>query len=133
MVPSPITHVGDYLSALKTAVDSTSNSAQALPDDIAFHRSLDRKFRQNLDKTSERLLTLTNRLLRLSETFTSGSTTRASLVKIHDKPVLEDEDDVVDNFHSVVVDVMDPLLEQVVCSSFSPILVVLMLDQRTIV
>ena len=75
-----------------------------LPSDVAFHRSMDHSFAQNLDTFSE-ILPVTNKLLNFF-----AATVDQSLVK----GKLEGQDDVVDNFHSLVVDSMDQLLEKTV-------------------
>ena len=74
-----------------------------LPSDVAFHRSMDHSFAQNLDTFSE-TLPVTNKLLNFA------ATVGQSLVKGKS----EGQDDVVDNFHSLVVDSMDQLLEKTV-------------------
>ena len=75
-----------------------------LPSDVAFHRSMDHSFAQNLDTFSE-ILPVTNKLLNFF-----AATVDQSLVK----GKLKGQDDVVDNFHSLVVDSMDQLLEKTV-------------------
>ena len=75
-----------------------------LPSDVAFHRSMDHIFAQNLDTFSE-ILPVTNKLLNFF-----AATVDQSLVK----GKLEGQDDVVDNFHSLVVDSMDQLLDKTV-------------------
>jgi exosome complex exonuclease RRP6 len=141
-VPSPTTAIDNYLTELKIRTDKVVSSSKELPKDIAFHRTLDRKFRTDLDASSARILKLTNRLLKLAQTVQSSpssQTSRSQAVsapnsasvtvvvpgsrskvakkakgKEREEKFLEDEDDVVDKFHSIVVDVVDPLLEQVV-------------------
>ncbi|KIM28466.1 hypothetical protein M408DRAFT_308391 [Serendipita vermifera MAFF 305830] len=114
-IPLPETSLAEYVTLLKTQTDKTVNAAAGLPRDIAFHRTLDRKFKTELDATSARVLRLTNRLLQLAETLDPKSKPAASKVKhgVEDRVALVDEEDVVDKFHSVVVDVFDPLLERV--------------------
>jgi PMC2NT (NUC016) domain len=68
---------------------------------------------QDLDTFSERVLLLTNKLLNLA------ATVDQSLVK--GKGKLASQDDVVDNFHSLVVDSMDQLLEKTVSLSFNDV------------
>jgi exosome complex exonuclease RRP6 len=116
-VPSPETALDEYVTYLKTQTDKAVKTAAELPRDIPFHRTLDRKFRTELDATSARLLRLTNRLLKLAETLDIKSrpvSGKPSHGEDGDKVALADEEDVVDKFHSVVVDVFDPLLEHVV-------------------
>lgn len=121
-VPSPKTSLEEYVTLIKTETDKTVKAGSDLPRDIAFHRTLDRKFRTELDATSARVLRLTNRLLKLAETLdlkAKPGSNKAKHDEEKDKVALVDEDDVVDKFHSVVVDVFDPLLEHVVRMSGS--------------
>lgn len=90
------------------ALKATKSSA-ALPTDITFHRSLDSNFAKAIDSCSERALKLTNRLLVLTEKVQAG---RGSRFK--GKARLDDQDDVVDNFESVVIELVDQLFERVV-------------------
>ncbi|KAJ8080947.1 exosome nuclease subunit [Marasmius tenuissimus] len=84
------------------ALKATRNSV-LLPADISYHRSMDPGFSKEIDSFSTRVLSLTNKLLTLAGTaHPSGK----------GKGRLEDEDDVVDNFHSLVVDSMDQMLER---------------------
>ncbi|KAL0062975.1 exosome nuclease subunit [Marasmius tenuissimus] len=84
------------------ALKATRNSV-LLPADISYHRSMDPGFSKEIDSFSARVLSLTNKLLTLAGTaHPSGK----------GKGRLEDEDDVVDNFHSLVVDSMDQMLER---------------------
>ncbi|KDR77424.1 hypothetical protein GALMADRAFT_209792 [Galerina marginata CBS 339.88] len=89
-----------------SALAATRKSA-GLPSDIAFHRSMDRELSQDLDAFSERVLKMTNRLLGLVATvdYAQGH-------KGKGKAKLENQDDVVDNFHALVVDSMDQMLER---------------------
>lgn len=130
-LPPPKTAIDDYLTELKTRTDKAVSSSKELPKDIPFHRSLDRKFRTDLDASSARILKLTNRLLKLAQTVQSSPASQRSRSS-HSQPTsaskivknakgkereearLNDEDDVVDKYHAIVVDVVDPLLEQVV-------------------
>lgn len=116
-IPSLDTSLNEYITLLKTQTDVVSSNSKKLPDDIPFHRSLDRKFRTELDATSARILRLTNKLLKLSDTLhkpNSKAAEKSKRVESDDDKTLEDEADVVDKFHSIVVDVVDPLLEHVV-------------------
>jgi exosome complex exonuclease RRP6 len=108
----------EYLAILKGRTDQTVSSASKLPQDIPFHRSLDRKFRTDLDAASERVLRLTNKLLKLSNSLNkkkaAATQGRKSRRDEENEPTLNDEDDIMDRFHSIVVDVLDPLLEHAV-------------------
>ncbi|KAF9524119.1 hypothetical protein CPB83DRAFT_861782 [Crepidotus variabilis] len=88
-----------------SALNATRKSA-ALPADIGFHKSLDHDLAQSLDAVSERVLSVTNKLLSLVSTVdqTKG-------VQGKGKAKLQIRDDVVDNFQSLIVNSMDHLLE----------------------
>jgi len=117
-IPSLGTSLDEYVTRLKTETDKSAKAAGELPQDIPFHRTLDRKFRAELDATSARVLRLTDRLLRLAETLDIQSRSVPGRNRDgSDKVALVDEEDVMDRFHSVVVDVFDPLLEHVVRSA----------------
>lgn len=90
----------EYQAKLQNAVLQPTKLALGLPKDLAFHRTLDRDFAEEVDACSTRALSLANKLIKLAS---SG-----------DFDPLEGEDDVVDHFHTLVVDVMDRLLEQAV-------------------
>jgi hypothetical protein len=94
---------------LQTAALTTIRKAVSLPSDVAFHRSMDHNFAQDLDAFSERVLLVTNKLLNLAATVDQS---QGILGK--GKGKLASQDDVVDNFHSLVVDSMDQLLEKTV-------------------
>lgn len=87
--------------------------------------------------TSSRVLRLTNKLLRLAETLHSTDAKASETRKTVDRDEehgLRDEADVVDKFHSIVVDVVDPLLERVVCDArVLSLLHTNVLSRRTIV
>lgn len=90
----------EYNVALQTAILNPTKLAFSLPADIAFHKSVDREFAKDIDSASAKVLSLTNKLLALTADGKGKSRS------------LENEDDVVDNFHSIVVDAMDQLLER---------------------
>jgi hypothetical protein len=98
------------------ALKATRN-ALALPTDISFHRSMDSSFSKDLDTFSSRVLNLANNLLSLVAT---ADTTQSGRAK--GKAKLDNQDDVVDNFHSLVVDSMDQLLERTVSISLGSLL-----------
>ncbi|KAE9407816.1 hypothetical protein BT96DRAFT_954400 [Gymnopus androsaceus JB14] len=87
-----------------TALKATRNS-MLLPSDINFHRTMDAEFSKDLDVFSSRVLSVANKLLNLASTADPSA-------KGKGKGKLESEDDVVDNFHSVVVDLMDQMMEK---------------------
>ena len=94
---------------LQATALTTIRKAVGLPSDVAFHRSMDHSFAQDLDTFSERVLLVTNKLLNLVATVDQS---QGVLGK--GKGKLTSQDDVVDNFHSLVVDSMDQLLEKTV-------------------
>lgn len=99
----------DYNAQLQGSALKATRAAVSLPADIPFHRSIQPEFAQGLDQCSARVLSLTNKLLNLSTTVNTSTSVRGK-----GKGRLEAQDDVVDNFHSLVVDVMDQLLENAV-------------------
>ena len=102
---------------LQTAALTTIRKAVSLPSDVAFHRSMDHSFAQDLDTFSERVLLVTNKLLNLAATVDQSQGTPG-----RGKRKLANQDDVVDNFHSLVVDSMDQLLERTVSFNDVPFL-----------
>ena len=92
---------------LQATALTTIRKAVSLPSDVAFHRSMDQSFAQDLDAFSERVLLVTNKLLNLVATVDQSHVGKG-------KGKLTSQDDVVDNFHSMVVDSMDQLLERTV-------------------
>jgi len=99
-----------HITRLQAAALGATRKSAVLPADIAFHRSMDPEFAQGLDAFSERVLAMTNKLLNLVSSVDQTKTNRGK-----GKAKLENQDDVVDNFHSLVVDSMDQLLEKTVC------------------
>ncbi|WWD18046.1 hypothetical protein CI109_102493 [Kwoniella shandongensis] len=117
-VPSPTTSFASYLPHLTTALDTLTTHAAALPNksDISFHRTLDRGFAKDLDKASERVLQMTERLLSLVEISQKGNKAKGKGKAVSAntqvrRRKMEDEDDVVDGFRGGVVGVVDGLLE----------------------
>jgi exosome complex exonuclease RRP6 len=84
----------------------------SMPSDITFHRSMDYSLAQTSDTFSVRVMSLMNGLLGLASTIDS-----TNLKKYKGKMKLDNQDDLLDKFHAVVVDSMDHLLERAVCSS----------------
>ena len=119
MADSPPTNNMDTLiETLQLQALECFIAADDLPQDVAFHRSLDRQFRKDIEKTSARLLKFANRLIAYAETH---SPTSAAKVNQRNGKVLElqDEEDIKDKYHSIIVDAMDSLLEHAVCAMYS--------------
>ena len=98
----------DHNSRLQSLALKACKHAASLPLDLAFHRTMGKDLSREIDTCSSRVLSLTNQLLDLAST-TESSTSRAKK-----RARLEAEDDVVDDFKSLIVDVMDRLLENTV-------------------
>ncbi|KAJ7047939.1 hypothetical protein C8F04DRAFT_1023035 [Mycena alexandri] len=97
----------DFNSKVQAAALNATRSAAGLPADIPFHRSIDSELAEDLDAFSSRVLTLTNNLLSLVATADPSQSSRRK-----GKAKLETQDDIVDDFHSLMVDSMDQLLER---------------------
>lgn len=81
---------------------------------MSYQRTMDRQFSKDLDACSERVLGLAGRLLE----FAKGKEGAGKKEKGKGRETLREED-VLDGYHNVVIDVMDQLFESVVCVSFS--------------
>ena len=81
-------------------ISTTRTAGQISSEDMSFQRSLNPELGTLLDEQSARLLELSNELLKSA----------ASISELR-APVLEDQDDVENNWRSVV-DVIDSLLEK---------------------
>jgi exosome complex exonuclease RRP6 len=92
-----------YNGRLQASALKATKAAAGFPEDITFHRSIDRDLAKQLDSCSAKVLELTNSLLVLASS--------ASSSKGKGKTKLEDPDDLTDLFESVVVETMDRLLE----------------------
>lgn len=99
----------DFNTGLQAAALKSTKHALGLPSDLCFHRSMDSDLSKELDVFSVRVLSVTNSLLSLAFPSDSSKDSRGM-----GKLKLEDEDDVMDNFQSLVVDTMDQLLERAV-------------------
>ncbi|KAF7354798.1 Exosome complex exonuclease RRP6 [Mycena sanguinolenta] len=97
----------EFNSNVQTAALNATRSAAGLPADIPFHRSMDPELAEDLDAFSSRVLSLTNNILSLVATADPSQSSRRK-----GKAKLQTQDDVMDDFHSLVVDVMDQLLER---------------------
>ncbi|KAG9023935.1 exosome nuclease subunit [Tulasnella sp. JGI-2019a] len=112
IVPSPFTDFSAYQDLLKKTIISGAQHATRLPPrtDLVFQRTLDRQFGKDLDTCSERLLGLTNRMLRL---FQGSGPSRSSTSSSKAKAKQLEEDDLTEGYHSTVVDIIDTLYESV--------------------
>ena len=114
----PTNNMDTMIETLQSQALECFIAADGLPQDIAFHRSLDRQFRKDIEKTSARLLNFANRLIAYTETL--SSTSAANVFERNGKVLeLQDEEDLTDKYHSIIVDAMDSLLEQAVCVMYS--------------
>lgn len=113
-----------FLEKTTAALDALTTTAAGLPgkSDLAFHRTLDRKFGKELDATAQQVLGLTERLLALVEVGGESSKAGASAsgtagkakTKTKARRKLQDEEDVVDGYRRGVDEVVDGLLEDAV-------------------
>lgn len=108
--PSNIGSFDAYHGRLQTCALNATRKAAVLPLDVAFHRSMDSDLAEELDIFSERVLSATNRVLSLIATVD-----QSHVGKSKGKAKVENQDDVVDNFYSLIVDAADILLERTVC------------------
>jgi exosome complex exonuclease RRP6 len=92
---------------LQAVALKTTKYAAVLPADIGFHRSMDPTVVKELDQISSRVLKLQNRILGLTSTVNTDTKGKA-------KAQLHDQDDLLDNFQSTIVDSVDQLLERAV-------------------
>ncbi|KAJ7730997.1 ribonuclease H-like domain-containing protein [Mycena maculata] len=97
----------EFNSTVQAKALNATRSAAGLPADISFHRSMDPELAEDLDAFSSRVLSLTNNILALIATADPSQSNRRK-----GKGKLQSQDDVVDDFHSLVVDSMDQLLER---------------------
>jgi len=94
----------DYMTSLQSAALTTTRlTASTLPQDIAFYRSVHVSFATDIDALSSRVLRLTNKLVRLAGSADGGTVERGTL---------DDQEDVLDCFKSLVIDQMDRLFER---------------------
>ncbi|KAH9939788.1 ribonuclease H-like domain-containing protein [Epithele typhae] len=94
----------DYNSQLQAAALKATRAAVSFPTDVPFHRSIHPEFAKEVDACSSRVLSLANQLIALSAT--------SSNARGKGKARLDSQDDVVDDFRSLVVDAMDLVLER---------------------
>ncbi|KAJ3998803.1 ribonuclease H-like domain-containing protein [Lentinula boryana] len=90
-------------SQIQTSALKATRNSMLLPSDINFHRTMDTEFSRDLDAFSSRILSIANQVMALMGTADQSTKPKGKL---------ENEDDVVDNFHSVVVDTVDRMMER---------------------
>ncbi|KAJ4497032.1 ribonuclease H-like domain-containing protein [Lentinula lateritia] len=101
---SPANHGLDEIdSQIQASALKAARNSMLLPSDIQFHRTMDAEFSKDLDIFSSRILSIANQVLALMGT---------ADISTKGQSKLETEDDVVDNFHSIVVDTMDRMMEK---------------------
>ena len=113
----PSNDMDTFIETLQAQAFECSIAADSLPQDIAFHRSLDRQFRKDIEKTSARLLKFTNRLIAYAETHSPTPVADGARRNSKERE-LQDADDIADKYHSIIVDAMDSLLERAVCTMY---------------
>lgn len=102
----------DHLHSLQSSALTATRHAATLPTDLPFYRSIDPGVSQQIDSISSRILHLTHQLLQLSSSLNPN-------LAVHPKETLQDQDCLMFNFHSSVVEVMDHLFERTVSSPSS--------------
>ncbi|ESK95601.1 exosome complex exonuclease rrp6 [Moniliophthora roreri MCA 2997] len=100
---APSSSFDEFNSQLQGMALKATRNSMLLPVDIPYHRSMDSEFSKELDNFSARVISLANKLLTLAGTVDASG---------KGKGKLQNEDDVVDNFHALVVDSMDQMLER---------------------
>lgn len=104
-----------FNSSLQGAALKATKHALSLPVDLPFYRSLDPELSKDLDAFSARVLSVTNSLLNLvTSADPSQNQQVASRRNSKENSKLENRDDVLDCFQSLVVDSVDQLLERAV-------------------
>ena len=107
------TNFDQFSTQLQSSALKATRNALAIPSDLAFHRSVDPEFASDLDALSSKVLALTNEILALVSTADGSKSTRTK-----GKSKLKNQEDIVDNFSSLVVDSVDQLFERVVSLLF---------------
>lgn len=103
-----------YFDHLQSLLPPPTRLASSLPSprtELQFERSLDRTFANKLDGVGDELLELVNKVL--------GSAASGKRREGGGARTLKDEDDVVDRFQDLVVEVVDGLLERAVSRATS--------------
>lgn len=104
--PHPLRDFKEYQNALFTALTGATRAANAIPiADLGYYRSLDRDFAKTLDSCGDKVLKLSNSVLK-----------HASIDDTEASARFFDIDDVMDRF-GMAIDVVDNLLEKAVSKS----------------
>lgn len=101
-VPLSSASFDSYQSKLQLAALTAAKRAFILPQDLQFHRTLDKSFSAEIDGVSARVFSLTDKLLR----HVQGLSTKGK-----NKAILRTEDDLVEGYHTFVIDTIDQLYE----------------------
>jgi exosome complex exonuclease RRP6 len=83
---------------------------------LAYHQSVDSDVAKEVEACSSKAVSITNMLIDLASTIGSSKSAKGK-----SKACLQDEDDFIDRFGSLVVEPMDQLLERAVCIVFRPL------------
>lgn len=121
IVPSPFSEFSAYQDLLKKTIISGAQHATRLPpkNDLAFQRTLDRQFGKDLDACSGRILSLVNKMLDLVQ---GVGALGSGLGRSKGKARQVREDDLIEGYHSMVVDALDGLYENVVSAPATEVL-----------
>ena len=114
---------GYYAQLQESALKATKHAA-GLPADLAFHRSVDSDLAGALETCSDKVVTITNTLLGLASTIGSSKSSKGK-----GKARVQDEDDFLDRFTTLIVGPMDQLLERAVRIVSSPLVLLSYLIQ----
>ena len=91
-----------FHTELQSSALKATRASAGLPSDLDFYKSVDEGIKQNVDRLESRVLALLGRCVALA-----GGKGKGKEVRI-------EGDDLVDDFHGTVVDVVDVLLEKTV-------------------
>ncbi|KAG9019905.1 exosome nuclease subunit [Tulasnella sp. 427] len=110
-IPSPTEEFSKYQAVLQKAAVDSGKFAAALPakNDLSFQRTVDRKLGTDLDACSSRILGLANQLLGYIGADHASSSSKG---KGKARQLVDDED-VIERYHELVIDVLDRLYENV--------------------
>ncbi|KAI9510150.1 ribonuclease H-like domain-containing protein [Russula earlei] len=95
-----------YYSQLQESALKATKHAAGLPADLGFHRSVDSDLARTLEICSNRVVAITNSLLGLASTIESSKSSKGK-----GKARMQDEDDFLDRFGTLIVEPMDQLFE----------------------